>query len=729
MCSSRGFINARIYRDYFTLPIVHAYSGAPPANDLKLRDALKEEWKRLDPAAIEHLIESLPKGCHACIQAREGHMSMLTKCVSNVSHNVSPYSKCDYGRVNTNRLLRGFDMPKRKYDPVYIKYGFIAIEHGGEAPPQCVVCMKSLSYVAMKSSLFKRHLETDHADKKDQDQSYFQRLGENVKRQRMDKTGQIYQKGAGIVKASYEVALLVAKNMKPHAIAESLIMPAAKILVSHVIGEEAVAKLESVSVSNNTAQHHIEEMLVDIADQVVEGGKSSEYGFAIQLDESTDVTNCSQLLAYVRFTQSNAAKTELLLSQDLSSTTTGKDIFNVLDNFFNQNELDWGKLVGCTIDGAPSMLGRKSGFQDHVKAVAPNATAVHCFIHIFALCAKVLPPKLLSCLNRVFRIVNFVKTSDLNTRVFKLLCEDFGSDHICLLYHTEVRWLSLGNTTRRLFELRDVLLVFFKKKEHDFQKDLEDEEFISRLAYLSDIFGALNHLNLSFQGPDCSVTEFISKLGAFVRKLDLWMKNVESKGYGMFELLTPLEREPTDEFAQEIVHYLSLLKTELKHYFPDVTCCAYVANLFSVNPADLPIGTGEQEELIDIQADETVTRTRRTISSGVAHPLSTVCKGHYTRRSTLSAKAITLGEAHCLQRPLHSVKRTAWVAISKHGIIGPFWFEDDNERSVAMNTERYVLVLGKFWTALGRSSTERSPASCTYPDGSSAVQSNEFSNV
>ena len=56
---------------------------------------------------------------------------------------------------------------------------------------------------------------------------------------------------------------------------------------------------------------------------------------------------------------------------------------------------------------------------------------------------------------------------------------------------------------------------------------------------------------------------------------------------------------------------------------------------------------------------------------------------------------------HCLQRPLHSVKCTSWVAISKHGIIGPFWSEDDNERSVTVNTERYVQVLGKFWTALG----------------------------
>ena len=60
------------------------------------------------------------------------------------------------------------------------------------------------------------------------------------------------------------------------------------------------------------------------------------------------------------------------------------------------------------------------------------------------------------------------------------------------------------------------------------------------------------------------------------------------------------------------------------------------------------------------------------------HPLSTVCKGHYT------------------------VKCTVWVAISKHGIIGPFWFMDNNERSVTINTKRYVQVLGKFWTALGR---------------------------
>ena len=48
------------------------------------------------------------------------------------------------------------------------------------------------------------------------------RLGENAKRQRLDKSGVIYQKKNAVVKASYEIALLVAKSMKAHTIGESL---------------------------------------------------------------------------------------------------------------------------------------------------------------------------------------------------------------------------------------------------------------------------------------------------------------------------------------------------------------------------------------------------------------------------------------------------------------------------------------------------------------------------
>ena len=86
-------------------------------------------------------------------------------------------------------------------------------------------------------------------------------------------------------------------------------------------------------------------------------------------------------------------------------------------------------------------------------------------------------------------------------------------------------------------------------------------------------------------------------------KLDLLKKNVESKKYGMFKFLTTLDSAPNNEVCHEIIDHLSLLNAEVRHYFPYVTCCAYMTDPFS--PANLPVGTGEQEELIDIQADQT----------------------------------------------------------------------------------------------------------------------------
>ena len=108
------------------------------------------------------------------------------------------------------------------------------------------------------------------------------------------------------------------------------------------------------------------------------------------------------VLVYVRYAQANKIKTELLLNHEVSTTPKGKDIFDILDSFFfKKNRLDWKNLVGCATDGALSMLGCRSGFQSYVKAVSPNVTPVHYFIHRFALCTKVLPAQLLACLKQV----------------------------------------------------------------------------------------------------------------------------------------------------------------------------------------------------------------------------------------------------------------------------------------------------------------------------------------
>ena len=57
-----------------------------------------------------------------------------------------------------------------------------------------------------------------------------------------------------------------------------------------------------------------------------------------------------------------------------------------------------------------------------------------------------------------------------------------------------------------------------------------------------------------------------------------------------------------------------------------------------------------------------------------------------------------------LTRPLHSKKVTVWAAVRKvQKPIGPFFFEDENEETVTVNTKNYIdKALKPFWQVLGR---------------------------
>ena len=163
----------------------------------------------------------------------------------------------------------------------------------GYTVPVCVLCQKSLGNGSMKSSLLTRHLERAHPEFKDKELDFFKHRESVFKKQRLDKGGMFFQQTNASLKASHEVSLMIPKQKKAHTIGENLILPAAKVMVSCVFGDESVKKLNSISLFNNTVQRKIEKMSVDILQQVINDICASESGFAIQLDEPTDVTNCA----------------------------------------------------------------------------------------------------------------------------------------------------------------------------------------------------------------------------------------------------------------------------------------------------------------------------------------------------------------------------------------------------------------------------------------------------
>ena len=94
-------------------------------------------------------------------------------------------------------------------------------------------------------------------------------------------------------------------------------------------------------------------------------------------------------MAYVRFIDDSCKLCkEMLFAKLLKTDTTGLSIFETTKSWFNKNEIPFGNLVSCAMDGAPSMLGKQNGFIAHMKELCPSILAVHCVVHQHHLVAK-----------------------------------------------------------------------------------------------------------------------------------------------------------------------------------------------------------------------------------------------------------------------------------------------------------------------------------------------------
>ena len=94
---------------------------------------------------------------------------------------------------------------------------------------------------------------------------------------------------------------------------------------------------------------------------------------------------------YVRYIHESKFEDDFLFCETIDGRTTAKDVFTKVDSFFQSQSLKWNNLCGICTDGAPAMLGCRSGFQTLVKQVSPRTTGIHCTIHRQVLASKTLP--------------------------------------------------------------------------------------------------------------------------------------------------------------------------------------------------------------------------------------------------------------------------------------------------------------------------------------------------
>ena len=79
------------------------------------------------------------------------------------------------------------------------------------------------------------------------------------------------------------------------------------------------------------------------------------------------------------------------------------------------------------------MLG-KTALVARIKNIVTKCTSNHCFLHGQALVCKNIPINIKTVLDKAVQKVNFVKCRPLQSRLFKIICENMGSQHTTLFF-------------------------------------------------------------------------------------------------------------------------------------------------------------------------------------------------------------------------------------------------------------------------------------------------------
>ena len=270
--------------------------------------------------------------------------------------------------------------------------------------------------------------------------------------------------------------------------------------------------------------------------------------------------------------------------------------------------LTWEYCVGICTDGAPSMVGSIKGFVTLAKKANKQIITTHCFLHREALVAKTLGLELKGVLDEVVKMVNFIKSRPLKSRIFTKLCEEIGSEHVNLILHTEIRWLSRGRVMSRVHELKEEMLTFFTLEgKEEYSELLGDKTWCTRLAYLTEIFELLNKVNSSLQGRNKNILTSTDKIHSLKEKIILWKIRVLAEGN--LDMFPNTAATNNNEIIPLIIEHLTIQQDKIQHYFPNISIENYdwVRNPFVFGASNnVQLSIKEEEEFTDICNDRTL---------------------------------------------------------------------------------------------------------------------------
>jgi len=431
----------------------------------------------------------------------------------------------------------------------------------------------------------------------------------------------LVSKPISVTIASLKITHILAKAKKSFVdgeiIKESFLAAAETLFSDFPCKKDILTNIQDLQLSRSTVTRRVEVLSENVNTKLISDIQRCHY-FSLQLDESNDFTKTAQLMVFIRIVFENfSVKEELLKIIPLVGRTTGKDIFLAFDEFMEKSDLPISKLVAITTDGAPAMVGSKSGFISFCKKSEkyPTFLTYHCIIHQLVLCSKRLNTK--NVMDITFKIVNSIRGKALQRRLFKLQIENEDKE---LLLFNNVRWLSTSQFLSRFLLLIDEIRNFLHDIG-DIYPQLQDPIWLMDLSFLADFCTKLSNLNLELQGKNKSLIYMLSSIRGFQQYLGILSNNLAAREFRHFPHLLKFFNENPELMEQDLekyemeidkvsnemtfrfkdLHEMELIITFINNPFQEnlnvTEISSKISNLLTVNQAEVDL------EIINLQND------------------------------------------------------------------------------------------------------------------------------
>ncbi|KAL8598205.1 hypothetical protein ACOMHN_043276 [Nucella lapillus] len=243
----------------------------------------------------------------------------------------------------------------------------------------------------------------------------------------------------------------------------------------------------------------------------------------------------------VRFCDSNGyIQSKLLANSTSTDSSTGENIFHLLDDTLTSLGIDWTKCLSLVCDNAATMTGVNKGVISYVRKKTPKVHLAGCVCHLLNLAAKKATKAFQGefDFDDILRQISWYMSKSTNREQrLKQLQKQCGTPELNVIDHCPTRWLSMGLALRRLLQQWKPLQMFFEEKcKKDIKGKSEEEkkrssirtrvhDFLKRSTaklyalFLSFAMESFDILNQELQTDAAKIHVVKRNLEQFYRKL------------------------------------------------------------------------------------------------------------------------------------------------------------------------------------------------------------------